>query len=207
MPKLIDLTGKRFGRLQVIERASDKHRGVRWKCQCDCGNIKVVGRQPLVDGNTRSCGCLNQEKRRERTTTHGYHGTKTYRAWKSMMARCETASASHFEYYGGRGIKVCERWHRFENFIEDMGECPPEMSLDRIDTNGNYEKTNCRWATREQQCNNKRDNHNLTWNGKTHTLKQWSTILGINYSTIRARVNRGWDVDRVLTGGGNNARS
>jgi hypothetical protein len=115
-----------------------------------------------------------------------------------MMARCYQPCVTRFSHYGGRGIMVCERWRFFENFLADMGEAPLNMSLDRIDVNGNYEPNNCRWATVTQQARNTRANHYLTVHDETHCLAEWAEITGINYGTLCDRVRRGWDADRAI---------
>ena len=127
---------------------------------------------------------------------HGYFGTPTYKSWASMKERCANKKRPQFYLWGGRGISFCERWTLFENFLEDMGECPKGMSLDRVDTNGDYEPGNCRWATAKQQARNRRNNNLIR--GKT--LSEWSEILGVKRSTLAQRLYvYGWSVDRVLS--------
>ena len=160
--KTIDLTGQRFGRLTVLHRdGSTSCRHAAWKCQCDCGEVRTICGKHLRSGNTKSCGCLNRELLSEGlATTHGMtrHGREAgvYGSWRSMRERCQNSNATHYAYYGGRGVTVCERWESFENFLADMGPRPEGLSLDRINNEGNYEPGNCRWATRKQQAHNRR---------------------------------------------------
>lgn len=127
-------------------------------------------------------------------TTHGLSKTKTYQAWADMKTRCYNSKRAQFAFYGGRGISVCDRWkNSFENFLVDMGEKPHGHSLDRIDTDGNYTKENCRWTTQVEQCNNRRSNKIITHNGETLTYSQWSLRLGQYRSLVNDRIRRGWD--------------
>ena len=148
-----DITGLKFGRLTAIEPTDKRQSGnIIWKCQCDCGNEKFIRTGDLYSNATKSCGCLN----RERITTHGMYKSSIYTAWDNMIQRCENIKCPTYKYYGGRGIKICERWHKFENFYEDMGDKPPGLSIDRIDNEGNYEPNNCQWSTPyEQQINSR----------------------------------------------------
>lgn len=149
----LNLSGKRFGRLLVIQESTRSSSNIRrWLCLCDCGEIKVVRQTELTTGGTRSCGCLKSDAH----TKHGLSKTSAYSSWRSMMKRCYVESSISFPSYGGRGIKVCEEWHEVENFVKDMGERPENMTLDRLDNNKNYEPSNCRWATAEQQQENRR---------------------------------------------------
>lgn len=137
-----------------------------------------------------------------RKSAHGHatRGAKspTYRAWESMLGRCERPSAGGYEFYGGRGIAVCERWHKFENFLADMGERPDGMTLDREESNGNYEPGNCRWATRKVQNRNRRGTRFITIEGRTLCLLDWCAETGINYNTALDRILNGWDPVRAI---------
>lgn len=198
-----DLTGNRYGRLLVIKRAPNRKSGkikvVCWECICECGNIKIVAAKHISKGSTRSCGCLSAECLPPRMITHGMTNTRTYTSHEGMMARCYKRNDVGYFRYGGRGIKVCDRWHDFESFIADMGERPDNTSLDRIDNNKNYEPGNCRWATSEQQMNNTRANVRITFSGKSLTVAQWARELGINERTLRSRVRKGLPPEKILS--------
>lgn len=154
MPKFVDITGKLINRLTIVSCAGMKP--VRWLCRCDCGNELIVKTGYLNSGNTKSCGCLNRDAARSRVLRHGKHGTSEYNIWQQMRYRCGNSNHPHYRNYGGRGIRVCDRWQSFDSFYADMGPRPLGLSLDRIDNDGNYELTNCRWATRSQQNKNQR---------------------------------------------------
>jgi hypothetical protein len=202
MSSFKDLTGKRFGRLMVIKRAMNykRYKEALWLCQCDCGNQTVVAAGHLRDGHTKSCGCLTTEKKVERNTTHGMSKTPIYNIWQLMRIRCNNPNNPGYRYYGDRGIRVCERWNDFENFLEDMG-IPPnsDYSIDRIDNDGNYEPGNCRWANKFQQANNRRINRKIEFRGECLTIAQWARKIGVLDSTLRLRLSNGWSIEKTLT--------
>lgn len=205
--RTIDLTGKVFGRLTVLEQAGTKHREILWLCKCSCGNTHTVVSSTLRNGVAKSCGCLRRELGRKLGKASRKHGhardgkeTPEYRIWSNMLSRCNNTNHPNFKHYGQRGIKVCERWHSFENFIADMGRRPkgnwgkrPKYSLDRIDNNGNYAPKNCRWATIQQQNNNQGHPtvHLITIDEVTQPLHKWVKQFRIGNSTFYARVARG----------------
>ncbi len=199
-PRTQDLTAQSFDRLTVLRFAGYVHGNAYWTCQCSCGTTKDIGASSLRDENTRSCGCLRRESTRKNKTIHGKRHTPEYRAWHHIRQRCENPSDAAYNRYGGRGITVCEAWHDFATFYEDMGPRPsPEHSIDRRDNNGSYEKTNCYWATDTEQARNKRNNHLLTFNGITQCLEAWSVLQGLRPETIRSRLHKGCSIEEALT--------
>jgi hypothetical protein len=229
-PTFKDRTGQKFGRLTVLKYAgSDKYRNSYWACRCQCGGETVVPTSALTTGNTNSCGCIQREyaaarmaDKKLRATwksikTHGLSDSPEYRSWRSMKGRCLNPTCPHFKYYGGRGIRVCERWRdSFESFLADLGPRPTlDHSLDRWPNNkdGNYScgkcedckahgwPMNCRWATDEQQGNNKRNNHLMTLNGETLSMAQWAKKMQISVFTLSCRLNEmGWsEKEAILT--------
>lgn len=202
MSQLVDLVGRIFIRLLVLERAGSNKRGrALWRCRCECGNIIVCLGNHLLTGNTKSCGCLQRESVTKRNTTHGLSYSTEYKSWADMRARCDDPKNKEFKNYGGRGIKYCERWKDFENWFADMGRRPsPKHTIDRKNTNGNYEPDNCRWATQKVQANNRTNNHRITFNSETLTLSEWSHRTGIPERTLYARiVDYHWPIDRALS--------
>jgi hypothetical protein len=181
-----DKLGNRYGRLVVIGSIHIRGLGTGWKCVCDCGKETYVASANLSSGNTTSCGCAALEAR----TTHGKSKDRVYVIWKAMRTRCQNPRAHEFRNYGGRGISVCERWQKFENFLEDMGEPPDRYWLERLDNNGNYEPGNCKWDSPKNQLSNRRNNHVLSAFGRTQTITMWSEEFGIPVTTLRNRIVR-----------------
>ena len=206
---VVVIPGQRYGRWTILEEVGIRHKPSgevvrQCLCQCSCGNTKIVGLGCLRTGSVASCGCLRDEKIAavgRRNTTHGKSHTPTHRAWSSMFQRCHNPNHKFYSYYGGRGIAICQRWQdSFESFLEDMGELPsPLHSLDRIDNDGDYCPSNCRWATQKEQRRNTRINIMLTYQGKTLCLGEWAEITGLNYYTLYSRVKSGWTDEDVLT--------
>lgn len=200
--------GTRFTRLVVTGVAPlvytpDGTPRYRVVCQCDCGNQVTVREVELRNNGTRSCGCLKLELFRDRVTTHGHTAkrkvTGTYETWSGMVKRCTNEHCKRWPDYGGRGIKVCERWLIFTNFLADMGERPVGMTLERKDNNGDYWAENCKWATYAEQNRNSRKNRMVNFNGETLCLKDHCTKLRINYLMVLRRVMHGWPADLALT--------
>lgn len=202
MGKKLDLTGMRFGRLVVIEQATHHaNGGIRWMCKCDCGKEVIVARHELRSGHTLSCGCLQDENRHR--TIHGGRHTRLYVIWNNMKRRCFCPTQQKYEYYGGRGITVCDEWKNsfgaFQEWAHSHGYCE-DLTIDRIDTNGNYCPENCRWATVEEQRNNMRSNVILEYNGQSHTMAEWARLLNISYTALLQRIHKlGWSVEKALT--------
>lgn len=194
-----NLVGQVFGRLVVI-RCSGKNEKNRqlWECKCNCGNLHIVSTTLLKSGKCKSCGCLRIEKSKKLNTTHGLSNNKNnkytseYAIWLGMKARCYNEKNNRYIDWGGRGIIICDSWlNSFENFYFDMGKKPSKNhSIDRIDFNGNYEPSNCRWATQQEQNRNTRTNVFLTYNGETKILTDWSLELGVSRSTIMKRIKK-----------------
>lgn len=203
-PRFQDLTGKRFGRLTVLNRAENgPQKQTRWNCVCDCETLVTVLSQSLRDGKTESCGCKRAQLIGERSVTHGYCTQETrrneYWIWQGMKQRCLNPKEESYNNYGGRGITVCDRWlHSFDSFIKDMGACPSGLTIERNNVNGNYEPGNCRWATRREQMNNMRRNRKFTHEGKTMTMAEWARVLNTPYARLRERIKRGMSFEEAI---------
>lgn len=212
-----ELIGKTYNYLTVIgTEFNEKEQQTYAICHCNFCNRKEpykVLPYLLRQGSSKSCGCYRRyvnltrehkglEKEKNPNYIDGRSKHPLYGIWLSMMQRCNNKNLKAYQYYGKRGIKVCDGWHNFWNFVkwsDSIGGRPKGYTLDRIDVNGNYEPSNCRWVTMKVQCSNKTDNIYLTFNGKTQILAEWSRELGINFRTLNNRINRGWSVERALT--------
>jgi hypothetical protein len=198
-----DLANLRFGRWTVLDEPSwiEKRLSMVW-CVCDCDTKRAVRRSWLLRGLTKSCGCRNTERVKTVNLKHGGHLSPEYRIWGGMKSRCSnTKDPKKRKNYADRGIRVCDRWlHSFENFLADMGERPSKQhTLDRINNDGNYEPSNCRWALGTVQHRNKRTTLRYEYKGEIKTAKEWSELSGIDYEVLIRRVGYGWSIERTLT--------
>ena len=200
--KLIDLTGRRFGRLVVVEKHGHKGKAVTWLCKCDCGSEVIVRGKDLCGGLTRSCGCIHREQLIERNTTHGLCGQRLYNIWGCMVQRCSNINNPCYDLYGGRGITICDEWRRdfgaFYDWAMSHGY-KDDLTIDRIDNDKGYSPDNCRWITAKEQGNNRSTNRYLEFNGEKHTISEWGELLGIDSETIASRLRRGWSIEKTLT--------
>lgn len=205
--KLQNLVGEKFNLLTVIEHHHVK-RGYKngiccrtehyWLCKCDCGNYTIVKSENLKSGGVKSCGCL---RHLQYNKTHGQCRTRLYNIWCNMKARCFNPKEHAYNRYGGRGITICNEWKsdfmNFYNWAMDNGY-NDNLSIDRIDNNGNYEPSNCRWANDKTQANNRRSSHLITYQNETHTLAEWADLYNINRGTFQSRLKLGWSIEKIL---------
>lgn len=205
--KIRDLAGEEFGKWKVISYAytkQGKSQGIPyWNCICDCGKEQIVSGKMLKGGQSKSCGCSRKENVEigERTKTHGMTKTRLYKIWAKMKYRCYNANYHEYKYYGGKGIVVCDEWKdSFENFKEwaFKNGYTEKLTIDRIDHEGDYTPNNCKWATVNEQANNKSNNVYLTHNGKRLTLAQWAKELNLPYSTLANRRRKGKSIEEIL---------
>lgn len=214
-PRFKDLTGRVFGRLTVLGfggMTTGSYRHPQWFVECECGNVRLVDGSHLPTGHTTSCGCWTKERTSAAKGRHWLSRTSTYRIWAAMKDRCCNPHCTAYPHYGGRGIRVCERWHSdIANFVQDMGIRPKGLSIDRIDVHGHYScghcdeciangwTANCRWATNREQALNRTDNKHVTYQDRTQPLVLWCDELHLNYSRVSARLRHGWNVERAFT--------
>lgn len=200
----IEMVGKKFAMLTVLKEigvyGSAQHK--TYLCLCDCGTKKIIVGASIRAERAKSCGCLSKKTQfnSDFAKTHGLSRSRIYRIWLGMKQRCsEKSKGKTRKLYYDKGIRVCSRWMKFDNFVADMGIPMKSMTIDRIDGNGNYSPENCRWATKKEQANNTAANHRLSFNGKTMSVAKWSEQVGIKQNTIVYRLARGWPVEKALT--------
>ena len=198
MAKIVNLAGLRFGRLLVIKNVgTDRNGSSKWLCKCDCGNKKIVTNSNLRNNSTKSCGCLQKENK----TKHNKWNTRIYRIYYGIKQRCYNPKYSRYYDYGGRGITVCDEWKNdfmsFYNWAMANGY-RDDLTIDRIDVNGNYKPHNCRWISREEQQSNTRKSHFIEYNGKKQTMAQWSRELKLSPNTIKFHLNKGRTIEDVI---------
>lgn len=197
-----NVIGKTYGLLTVLAEA-ERVRGSRKvfvRCSCEAATEKEVELKNLRSGHTTGCGCVRREATRSRSTTHGFRHHTLYNNWCNMLQRCQNPNYKGYSDYGGRGITVCERWQKFENFYADMQSTHQDgLTLDRKDNNQGYSLDNCRWATRAEQNRNTRRNINVTLNGKTQCLASWCKELNLNYRTVLSRIYKGKTPEQALS--------
>lgn len=205
MTALIDMVGQKLSRLTVIRRGENSAVGhIQWDCICECGSATTVDGRNLRSGHTRSCGCLLMEELKARVV-HGHtvdgQYSDEFKVWMGMHTRCTNANEKGYYRYGGRGITVCDRWQEFANFYDDMGPRPsPDHSIERKKNDANYEPSNCKWATRKEQCRNRRSNRIVSFRGRQMSLAEAVEISGLPYFTVSQRIGKlGWDDERALT--------
>lgn len=202
LPILVDIMGKRFGRLLVVGLAGKPEGSPQYKfeCLCDCGIFRSVNWTSLQNGSTRSCGCLNRELTKQRCTTHGKSHTKEWQILHQIKARCTNPNNVSWDRYGGRGIKVCQRWlDSYDDFFADVGHRPSNRhSLDRINNDGNYEPGNVRWATMVEQSRNTRRNKMYEWKGNSYCVTDLADAVGMPRMRLASRLRAGWALERAI---------
>lgn len=196
-----DLTGKTFNRLTVIKRnGSDQWGQALWECRCICGNITIVTGGNLRTNGTKSCGCLDKEIWLSHIQTHGLSKTPEYKIWLSIKQRCGNVNYKTYFRYGGRGIEICKEWKNdFKAFFHHVGQRPTNKhTIERIDNNHGYFPGNVKWATQQEQANNRRTSHHITISGIIHTIAQWARLVGVRPQAICCRLYRGWHPERAV---------
>lgn len=196
------MIGKRFGRLIIINKEDPGRKGEsRYNCRCDCGNFKIIYQSQLKRGKTKSCGCLQRESSRKVRYIHGMSNSKLFNSWRGMIGRCNNPKNINYKNYGARQITICNEWATFNNFrIWAISHGYVEgLTIERKDNNGNYCPENCTWATKERQCNNRRNNKIITFDNRSQTLSDWSKETKISRNTITKRLKSGWPIFEALT--------
>ena len=200
----IDLKDRVFGRLTVVKYEFSKNHKRYWLCKCECGNDKYIHTSVLTSGHTISCGCYKRENiKNGLRTKHKLRNTRLYRIWANMKTRCYNANDPHYERYGARGISICDEWrNNFKSFYDwaMSNGYEDNLTIDRVNNDGNYEPSNCRWATVKEQNQNKRTVKFLTYNGETKTIPEWTKDLNLGKETIRERIKKGWSTEECLFG-------
>jgi len=212
MSRRLQLIGRKYGQLTVIAEAPLRGKGgasrTWWLCECECGTRKEIAGQQLQSGGSNSCGCLKDKIHAARLRTHGQHGTVIYKRWAGMLARCNPFGKEWTQNHGDRGIQVCDRWQKFENFYADMNASYEahvkkygirNTTLERLDVNGHYTPENTTWATHTIQARNRRTNVFITFNGETLTRTEWASRIGIHQSVLAKRIKNGWSLEDALT--------
>lgn len=201
MAKTLEISGQKFGRLTVTERVeNNRHGQSQWKCVCDCGNVVIANGHKLVSGHTQSCGCYQKDAARFSNKKHGDSDHRLYDCWSKMKGRCSNPNDKSYIHYGGRGIQVCDEWNRYESFRNwalSHGY-RDDLTIDRIDVNGNYCPENCRWATKSEQANNKRSNRFVEYCGEVHTIAEWASKLDMSYDALQLRLSRNWTIEKAF---------
>jgi len=189
----IDITGEKYGKLEVISYAGKTKSGnAKWLCVCECNNQKIIEATKLKNGHTKSCGC-------SKTVRNGLSRSRIYRVWKCMIARCDNYENDNYYWYGFKGISICEQWRDFITFYNwalanGYGE---DLTIDRIDSNGNYCPENCRWVSQKEQCNNFSSNHTIIYKNKFYSMAKFADLLGYKYWTVSNRIKLGWTPDEI----------
>lgn len=208
--KRLDLLNQRFGRLVVVEKSNSKNGETMWKCKCDCGKTTIVSTSNLKAGRIKSCGCFKLDKLIELSTTHNQRHTFLYEVWKAIRQRCNNPKHASYHNYGGRGIAVCDEWNKsFQAFYdwsyangystENQKDEKLKLTIDRINNDGNYEPSNCRWVDRKTQSRNMRTTKFITFKGQTKSVSEWCELYGINRNSFDVRIKGGWSIEDALT--------
>lgn len=202
MKSIIDITGEKFGKLTAIKYVGNR----QWLFKCDCGNTKVITTCAVVGKRVKSCGCLHLERCRsglnQRRHGHTVGGRRSpeHSVWTDILKRTTNKNHKFYNRYGGRGIKVCERWLKFENFLSDMGKRPKGLTIDRIDNDCDYTKSNCKWSTRKEQARNRKTTKHITYKGQKKSLAEWCEIYKLPYARVFARLNKlHWSIEAALS--------